>query len=328
EVLVEGQFVGLLVGFRFVADAAEGAVAAKAVLAAASRSLKPEIAARVDRLSKAPDQDFRLDSQGRLLWLDQAVGRLVPGHSPLSPQVEVFGSDLLETAHRDRIHKRLNAYVDWAFESLTRALRPGDDLPRNVRGLLHQLAEGLGSVPRAQAQAQIAHLEQTEHRLLAARGIRLGTEAVFLPALLKPAVQQWRGLLWAIHHGTPIPDLPFGRVSLGSDLLPVETWQAMGYRCLGPMALRLDMVERLCALLREKSRSQPDGFTLEAGEISMTGLSSAHLPPVLAALGWKSTPQGWRRNERKKTTSRKKRKAQPDSTSPFAILLQHRNANR
>ncbi|MGE4280657.1 MAG: helicase-related protein, partial [Magnetospirillum sp.] len=81
EVMVEGQFVGHLDGFRFVADAAEGAVAAKAVLAAASRSLKPEIAARVDRLSKAPDQDFRLDSQGRLLWLDQAVGRLVPGHS-------------------------------------------------------------------------------------------------------------------------------------------------------------------------------------------------------------------------------------------------------
>lgn len=328
EVMVEGQFVGHLEGFRFVADAAEGAVAAKAVLAAASRSLKPEIAARVERLTKAPDQDFRLDSQGRLLWLDQVVGRLVPGSSPLCPQVEVFGSDLLEATHRDRIQKRLMAYMGWALESLTRALRPSNDMSGPVRGLLHQLAEGLGSVPRAQAHAQITHISQDDHRKLAARGIRLGTEAVFLPALLKPAAQQLRGLLWANYHATPTPDLPFGRVSLDSALLPAETWQAIGYRCLGPTALRLDMVERLCALLREKSRAQPEGFSLEAGQISMTGLTTAQLPEVLAALGWKSTPQGWRRIERNKTTSRRKRKSQTADTSPFAILLQHRNANR
>ncbi|MBI2239961.1 MAG: DEAD/DEAH box helicase [Magnetospirillum gryphiswaldense] len=328
EVMVEGQFVGHLDGFTFLADAAEGAVAAKAVLAAASRSLKPEIAARVEKLSQAPDGDFRLDGQGRLLWQGQVVGRLVAGHAPLSPQVEVTGSDLLEPAQRERIHKRLARFVGWALEGLCRHLQIPAPVQGSLRGLLHQLAEGLGSVPRAQPQAQIAGLSDGDRRVLASRGVRMGMDAVFLPALLKPAAQQLRGLLWAIHAGRPIPELAFGRVSLDADLLPADGWWSLGYRPLGKTALRLDIQERLTARLRELARTHPQGFALESGLASMLGLPPAQLEQLLVSLGWQATPQGWRRADRNKSTFRKPPKTKANPTSPFAILLQRRDANR
>jgi len=328
EVMVEGQFVGHLDGFRFVADQAEGAVAAKAVLAAASRSLKPEIAARVDRLLKAPDQDFRLDGQGRLLWQDQPVGCLIAGHSALAPQVEVLGGDLLEPAQRDRVHKRLARTVAWMLEGLTRPLRLTPEMQGAMRGLMHQLAEGLGSVARPQVQAQIAALTDAERRMLATRDVRIGMDAVFIPALLKPAAQQLRALLWAIHGGHPIPELAFGRVSQDASRLAAAGWLALGYRPLGAVALRLDILERLTARLRDLSRTHPDGFPADPALASLAGLPPVQLDQTLAALGWVNAPQGWRRAGRKKTTSRKPHKSAAADTSPFAILLQHRNANR
>jgi len=321
EVLVEGQFVGHLDGFRFAADSAEGAVAAKAVLAAAARSLKPEMAARVARLVADDDQSFALDRHGHVLWDGQAVARLAAGHDRLSPQAELLPTDLLEPAQRERVQKRLNQFVVTAIAPVFAPLleRPAH-LSGSGRGLLHQLAEGLGSTSRVEAEAQVATLTEADRRILAAQDIRLGLESVFIPALLKTHAQMLRAQLWAAHADQPLPPwLPNGQVSLAVGTLPPAYLTALGYRCLDGLAVRVDMLERFTAQLRALARTHPDGFALPPPLATMLAAKADMVHQTLTVLGWRQGDQGWQMPRRGHTKPRPKPIKTQDS-SPFAIL--------
>ena len=317
DVLVEGQFVGRLHGLRFVADAAEGAVATRAVLAAAARSLKTEMAARVGRLAGDDDGAFALDPQGRVLWRGEAVARLIAGHDRLSPQVEAMAGDFLDPPQRHRVQRRTAAFAAAALDRVFAPLgSEAEGLSGPVRGLLHQLAEGLGSLPRLQAEAQVSALDQADRHLLARRGVRLGRESLYLPALLKPAAQDLRGLLWAIHAGRPVPSAAEGRVTLRDTSVARDGLEAMGYRALGVVAVRVDMLERFMAQARALAHAHPRGFAIPAPLASLLGLSTELAGQVLAGLGWRQGAQGWQQERRPPMRGR----GRPAETSPFAVL--------
>src|SRR5205807_2407945 len=69
------------------------------------------------------------------------------------------------------------------------------------RALCAMLADAGGMLPRKSALSAIAHLEQSDRQALHRLRVRLGPLDVFVPALLKPAAQQWRGALLAVKQG-------------------------------------------------------------------------------------------------------------------------------
>ncbi|MBT5413298.1 MAG: disulfide oxidoreductase, partial [Rhodospirillaceae bacterium] len=79
EVLVEGEHVGRLDGFRFLPDASAEGEDARAILTAARRSLRDEILRRVAALEGAPDRTFGLRGDGRITWRGAVIARLAPG---------------------------------------------------------------------------------------------------------------------------------------------------------------------------------------------------------------------------------------------------------
>lgn len=333
KVLVEGHFVGKLRGFQFEADHAEGMHAARTVSAAASRALRPEIASRVALVAAEPDSAFTIDGQGLVLWQDDPLARLVAGASVLRPSVALLPSDLIETAARDRLIRRLGAWLD-AF--LADALAPlsaalAAPLSGPARGLAFQLGEGLGSLPRRSAEAQIRSLTAADRKALAALDVRLGMESVFLPRLLKPASQTLRALLWCIHQGTPVlPPPPPGSVSvpLGADT-PPAFFEAIGFRPLGGRAVRLDMLERFAAEARHLARQGP--FTVVPPLASRLNLSPGDTGALLVALGYRAEAGGadgplYRTASRHGPGQRHRRSTNKADASPFAALLQIRRA--
>jgi ATP-dependent RNA helicase SUPV3L1/SUV3 len=76
EVIVEGEAIGTLEGFNFVAehDTGEGM---RAMMAAANRVLRQDVGARVRRLVEASDDAFRLDPAGRIFWRRSRASRPV-----------------------------------------------------------------------------------------------------------------------------------------------------------------------------------------------------------------------------------------------------------
>ncbi|HIJ62976.1 MAG TPA: disulfide oxidoreductase, partial [Rhodospirillaceae bacterium] len=153
EVKVEGHFVGRLDGFRFQADAADGASATRAVSAAAQKALKQEIAGRIRRAADDADEVFTLDDQGLLRWREAPVANLAAGPETLRPTVALLPSDLVEGASRTTLQRRLDT---WLADYLLRRLAPLSTIGAAAvsgpaRGLLFQLAEALGSLPRRSA---------------------------------------------------------------------------------------------------------------------------------------------------------------------------------
>ena len=110
------------------------------------------------------------------------------------------------------------------------------------------MLEGLGSLRRGDASEQIDALNKADRKQLRDLGVRIGRDMAYMPALLKPDAVHWRALLWSLHRGyRDVPEQPApGRVSvpIGKDD-DVEFLEACGYRPLGPLAIRIDMAERL-----------------------------------------------------------------------------------
>jgi ATP-dependent RNA helicase SUPV3L1/SUV3 len=319
-VLVEGQHVGHLTGFRFQPDETTGAAEAKAVLAAAARALKTEIRARVEELCRDGDESFAFAPDGQVLWRQQPVARLTAGPEMLRPHVEPLASDLLEPAARDRVRRRLGewlaAALAVAFQSLLTARAAA--LSGAGRGVVHRLCEGLGTLPRRGAEAQMAGLTAPDRQVLARLGIRLGIESLFLPALLKPALQGMRAILWAAHAGLPPPPVPGGRVSVAV-AGPAGFYEAVGYRVLGAVAVRVDMLERFAAEARTQARAHQQGFAATGTLTAPLGLKPEDAAGVLAALGYRQVTVEervlWRAGRVPVV-----RRDRPRHDSPFAVL--------
>jgi len=342
EVKVEGHYVGRLDGFRFVPDAVAAGDESKTLLAAANRVLRGEIAARAQLLAAAPDGDFALTPDRGITWRGGAVGRLLRGDSALAPKVEALPGDFLEGDVRDSVRRRLTEFVRHAIaHGLRSLLRARDaDLAGAARGLVFQLGEALGSLPAGDVAEQRAALDLNDRKALARLGVRLGTESVYLEAVLKPRAAALRALLWAVWNGASTPAVPASVAQLRDPAVSAAAYAAMGYRVLGSHVLRIDRVERLAAAARHLARQGP--FAATPALATLAGCAADALAPVLAALGYRavlgsdggvSFHMRSRRRERgrhgKPDTARHARRRGQDKdaeASPFAKLRELRLA--
>ena len=329
-VTVEDQFVGRLDGFRFVADeGGRASTASRAVTNAALRALSGEIARRVARLEAEPDDAFTFHMDGRVRWLGDLVGRMVAGPDILRPQVEAATSDLLDADQRERLRRRMAECLDRRIDERLAALLVirNASLAGTARGLVYQLCEALGSMPRWRAAGQVDALDRGERRKLRTLGLRIGRESLYLPALVKPAAVEMRALLWAVFAGFhDVPDTPPGRVSLPiTEGVPRTFYEAAGYRPLKSLAVRVDMLERLASKAWDLSQSGP--FAAVPELLSLAGCTPGELPDILAALGYESmekdgtvTFRRARRRRPRKQPQRRRRETRVADDSPFAKL--------
>ncbi len=288
-VTVEGHRVGHLEGFAFVPDATNSEEA-KQVMTAARRVLPEEIARRVSRLAADLDEVFRLDSHGVFFWRGHPVADLVAGDVAWRPDVRVRESDLLEPPQRERVQKRLRTWTEAHLEAgiphLLQLAR--SDLSGPVRGIVFQVLEGLGNAPAEGLRALVKELDDQGRKDLARVGIRLGTENLYIPQLLKPKAVALRGLLWSVARGR-FPEEgppPEGRVQVvRRDETPKDYDLALGYQRLGGRAIRIDMVERIAALIRQAARNGP--FAINPDMLSLAGVDHETFAAILGDLGYR-----------------------------------------
>ena len=287
-VIVEGHPIGRLDGFRFVPDGMAVGEEARPLLASARRALVPEIPARVHRLEAEEDGAFDLRADGTATWRGTPVARLTAGAGPLAPAIEPLPSDFLEGALRERVRRRLVLWLEaWLRQKLQLLWRARDaTLSAPARGLVFQLVEALGLLPRRAVAPQLAALAAEDRRVLARLGVRIGIESVWFPGLMKGRPLALRALLFAVHRGHQPVAPPAGRpLSLGRDpALSADCYQSLGYRLLGGTALRVDALERLAMAARKLARQGP--FAASEPLRALAGCPPEALPAILLALGY------------------------------------------
>src|SRR5476651_1731872 len=260
EVIVEGEHLGRIEGFRFVPDATEEQTDQKAVLTAALRALCENLPARLAAFTASPDGELVFDSQLRICWGGGPIARLLPSGDVLAPKVEALPSDLLDGPAREDVRKRAAAWVETRIRlglSELMDARATAELPAGARGIIFQLCESLGVLPRPPIEQQLAELGEEDRKALAKLGVRVGIYTLYFPSMLKPVPIRLRAGLWMVAKSRDtIPPLPAeGRTSMD---LPANAerdfYAAIGYMPLGNHAIRADMVERLAAMARQAVR--------------------------------------------------------------------------
>ncbi|MBI3676106.1 MAG: disulfide oxidoreductase [Proteobacteria bacterium] len=348
SVSIGGETIGKLEGFHFEADPRAEGIHGKTLRTAALKGLDGEFYARSMRLANAADTDITLSEHGRLWWDGAIVARLTAGTSALLPVIAILADDHLRSDLRERIQKRLDAWIatrtELRLEPLM-ALRKAADakagtqtaLPAEARGLAHQLCESLGSLDRH--NATLPPDERAAMRALRPFGVRFARRSIYMPKLLRPEAASLLALLWGVKHRLekipPAP--PAGLTSFEFDHdIPHGFLAAAGFRLAGPRAVRLDMLDRL---EEELEAAAAKGQTADAAIpklVSLLGCDRDTLEKILAALGWsrvevantnESTSvwrnTGTRTQPRRQHAHKKKKKhatvtVRPDS--PFASL--------
>jgi len=301
EVLVEGHYVGTLDGFRFApdpgvaaraSDGRGGRDAGRSVRAAALRALGGPIRRRIEQLEGDEDDAFALSADGGIDWRGAPVGRLRAGADALSPRVEPLASDLLEADGMARLRARLERFVRFRLRALLGPLFAVED-PRfsgAARGLLYQVSEALGALPRRRAAAQVNALSRDDRTMLAGLGLCFGRESVYFPRLLRAKPMALRALLWSLDAGrSPVPAPPFGRPSFLREAdVPDAFYAASGYRLLGPRAVRIDILERLAMQAGRLARREV--VVVETDLAGLVSCGRGDVAALLAALGYRLEP--------------------------------------
>ncbi len=293
EVLVEGEFVGRLQGFNFQPDEEVTGEDARPLLTAARRALTGEIPRRIKQLEQDNDGAFTL-VEDKLTWRGTPFARLAAGDTVLTPRIEVLRSDFLDGPARERLRKRATTWLNRHIRNQLKPLFAAEaaELTAPGRGLLFQLVEALGTLPRRPLKEQLTALTKADRKALATLGVRLGAASLFLPKLQQPRMLALRARLWAIRQGCPLPALPLeGAKTFDLAAGPGETYanvpalesfcHAVGYRRVtrksGPaLAVRADVLERLSREAHKLSTPKPE--TAKPETIAPTSEADAAAP--------------------------------------------------
>ncbi|MDJ0449655.1 helicase-related protein [Methylocystis sp. JR02] len=315
DVLVEGQHVGSLQGFRFTPDPGAAGEAAKALNAAAQKALAGEFEARATRVFDAVDDAFVLGNDGVIRWLGEPVAKIAAGASVLTPATRILADEQLTGAALEKVQTRLNLWLAQHVKKLLgslETLEKGEGLEGVTRGVAFQIAEDLGVLDRARVAKDVKAFSQEDRAALRKLGVRFGAYHIYLPLLLKPAPRALASLLWALQHGgldtvkglEEVPHLAAsGRTSFAADpTIHKGFYRAAGFRVCGERVVRVDILERLADLIRPAIAYKPgvtageppagaadgEGFVVTVAMTSLTGCSGEAFSSILKSLGYAS----------------------------------------
>ena len=289
EVLVEGQFIGRLHGFRFLPDETAVREDGRALMAAANRALRQDIAGRIARLETETSGTLQIEEDGTISWAGAPVARLAAGTGRLEPKIEPLVSELLDPGARERIRACLDRWLKGRIERVLAPLPGLTDQARTgaVRGLAYQLTEALGTLPRREVASAIDALKPAERKALAAMGVRIGQETVFIPALQKPPAIRLRRTLWAVHAGKkPLEFDPSTLVLPAEKSVPAVSYLACGYRLTNGLVVRAERLEKLANAARKLSRQ--GAFAATPALAAAGGCRIEDLGALLASLGYRA----------------------------------------
>jgi ATP-dependent RNA helicase SUPV3L1/SUV3 len=347
SVLVDGEALGELKGFRFAIDPAARHGDHKLLLAAAERHVPAIAGARAETLALAIREGaakLRLEG-GALLWEGETLAVLARGRGPLAPRLIADPAlAVLPEAARRGLLEALEHWLERALAALAPLVRldtasRSEQAGPELRALLIRLVEAGGMLERRGsgiASSGIEHLAPAQRGMLAKLGVRVGALDLFVPAMLKPkALGMWRemALLGGQRMLPPEPIMPPVLAASASALPP-------GYRALGKQWLRLDVAEKL---LREahgvRVAANARGgarraFALDPARAVSTGLTTASYARLLGLAGFtpivpRTLPEGafgpparllWRRRPDRPAPVREASPAAP--AGAFAALAE------
>lgn len=309
EVWLGDHKIGHLEGLAFKIDASGSELEAKALQAAAEKSIGPEINRRLTSICAGQHAIFTLSDAGEIMWGGVAIGRVSNGGTIFNPDAKLIGGEmgdpnlcaLAEDRMRDYLRGEVSAKLSplLALKALSENESP--ETIAEARGFAYQLLERDGHMSRSEHYKTIKALEPDARRQLRDVGVVFGQYDVFMHELIKPKPATLLSVLAAFGAGgDKTPFIPFAGVTslasegeFASEGFTSAAIFRSGYRACGPRIVRFDILNRLAALIRQ-AQSQADKqvggrrFQIMLEMLALLGCTYEDMRGVLTALGYQS----------------------------------------
>lgn len=293
-VLVGGEQIGRIAGFRFIVDPTARHADRKLLLAVAERKLPELLAARAAELAEAITAGAALiDLAGnQVIWEGSPVANLRPGRGPLQLKLELDRQlDLLQGSERGTLEQALQTWLAArlaALEPLHGVESAAAD-PATEPGLRAILLEALASAGRVDRKVLgLASMLPAHRDELRRLGFRIGAIDIYLPAMLRPEPLAAQRLLSAAKGPpgpAPHPVMPPVVKLSGSAVAPP------GYRRLGDQAVRFDMADKLLRQAHDlRGASKQRDFVIDPALALSTGISMVGHERLLRLGGFHPRP--------------------------------------
>ncbi len=285
EVIVDGEAIGQLHGFRFSVDPDLRHDERKLLLAAAERHLPGLLDARAAALLANLDAVTLGDAQ-TICWQDDVIARIAAGGPLLRPRITADKAlHALPPSRRDALMAALGGWLEARLASDLGSLLALDIASRDeasgsgLRALLIQLVAAGAVMPRHRAEPLLAALDPPQRHQLRRLGVRAGRLDLYHPAMLKPRAAG----LWGRLTGRPEP------TSMPAVIPAAKTTPPFGYRRAGPQWLRVDLAQRLIEHL-EKARNGKKRFIIDPALAISMGLTTSAFAALLRDAGYRAHP--------------------------------------
>ena len=269
------------------------------------KSIRSMIEDKINNFLNAPFDSINLGDISKLntnedikiYWGDEPIGRLIAGLNLLSPKVDTLNSEFLESDKKILVNQKLQKWLDdLLFTNLKAIKEPIDEtVSPEVRAIIFNVFSRLGTMETTNYQTTIKNLNEHDKAVISRSGIRIGAKFFFMPNLLKKFPIELCAVLWKVFNNpiekNLIPLPTDGRVSFVSEIEMLKTyWESIGYICLNKFAIRIDVLERVFFIARQKYKYGP--FIESADMMNPLGCNSQQLKNILFFCGFSNLNLG------------------------------------
>jgi len=248
EVLVEGEYMGELVGFHFQVDPKARNTDRKLLFAAAERHLPALLCERAASLCDAITcNKAQLAFEGAaIVHGGRPLASLLAGQSVIAPRLKLDNAvKALPVEWQNRLCEALGCWLAdqlkplSALHKLEEAASSSHSGPE-LRALLIQLVESCGMIERE--KSGLDRLDKIQRGKLAKLNVRVGALDIFVPAMLRVRPLELFVTLAKLFR---LPRRPRPPSQMPPALSATKRDRPQGYRHLGKQLVRLDMAEKL-----------------------------------------------------------------------------------
>jgi ATP-dependent RNA helicase SUPV3L1/SUV3 len=249
------------------------------MLAAEPAEEEPALA---EQLVAAGYAEIEAGSDGYLSYGGRRVARLMPGPSLWHPQVKLLLPDLSAGA-RARLERRLQAHARDLLVDLASPLKLQGALSPELRGVLYQLEQGLGTVARSALDGGLRALRGEERERLRAAEIHVARDTVFARGMLSPPRLALRRALARLSDpgiDAIKSDLTQSAAAAGLPQIERASVLRLGFVPLGRWIVRCDVLE----MLRAARSELPEEAELQARVQLLLGTEADATQQITRAL--------------------------------------------
>jgi ATP-dependent RNA helicase SUPV3L1/SUV3 len=325
KVLIDKQYVGKLVGLKFIIDfnSKNLDVDLKSIKKAARKGVEKELIKRAKRIIQ--DNNLSIGQENKIIWLENPIARIKKGENYLNPEIEIITDDALPLD----IQKQLELFIkSWLSSYINEVL--GDLINlinikienQYLRALSFQLYENNGVLKRKNIDEIIKLISKEERKKLWNMGIKIGRYHIFIPKMLKPKAVSLRTMLWKIFNDI-LPDTKMPKFGLNfvvNENFNEKFLLLCGFERFKDYFVRIDILEKLFINIIEKSIDRK--FKISTEMMNLLGCTKENFYKLMELMSYKKSQETDTYYFTGKNSKNKQNMVvKKSNTNPFSKLL-------